>query len=308
MQPREGYWISQNLSRQQTFARAKEGKVYKAGIQTKHMKMRKETTRSGLVGKLAGFGRKAAGAAVVAGALYGGMNSQAKAEMMTYSGSPVAQASASGSEYFQYGVSSSDPNVGGFSVVAFNATYNDPSIKLGLDPNDFAVDTSIYPTDKFWVSYLTLQNEGGEVEKIWSNRTPSLQVGDKLTGKISVENRVGSAVYAPLSLDVLNYDLSGNQNGVTDILCTYEVDTDANGKVDLSGSILASDAIENYDGNLASWQQLCMPQFDHRNGAAFGTLTFEAVGVPEASSLALLASAGIAGAGVGLVSRRKRDK
>jgi hypothetical protein len=271
------------------------------------MKTRRNCGKSGLIGKLAGFGKKAAGAAVIGSALYGGINSQAKAETMAYSVTPVAQTSAAGSEYFQYGVSSSEFGVGGFSVVAVSTRYDDSSINLGFDSHDFAIDTSIYPIDKFWVTYLALENESGEKQKIWDNYTPSLQVGDKLTGEISVENRVGSAVYAPLTLDVMNLDLSGNQNGVTDILCSYEVDTDGNGWVDHTGSRLVSDAIENYDGVLGSWQQLCMPNFDHREGDSFGTLTFEAVGesVPEASTLALLASAGIAGAGIGLAGRRK---
>ena len=221
----------------------------------------------------------------------------------------ASQAKADVYEYFQYTVTqgegpTSDPDLGGFSVLVFDATYSDPSIELGADPTDLRVDTSIYPIDKFWVSYVVSGDE-----KLWINNTPTLKIGDKLIAKISIENRVGDSVYAPLTLDVLDFDLSANANGVTDILVSYEVDTNQDSFIDLTGSRLVSDAITNHDGNIASWQQLCRPGFDHRDGDAFATLTFEAVGVPEPSTLGLLACAGIMGAGLGVVGRnRKRSK
>jgi PEP-CTERM motif len=218
----------------------------------------------------------------------------------------VLPASSSKADMIQFGNQSAPgSSIGGTSNV-LDANYN---IGSGATPGydsgiDGILDTSINPNDQFFVTYFPLVDGSGDDVAVDFNKSVYPNIGDSYTARLGFEDRIGGGAYAEnfVKFDTLTLD---NPNGVTDYQYTLSVDTDLDLVRDHFESGLVSEVMATPEQSTERWNQIIVPGYTFVNNEFYGSLTLEAVGVPEPSSMVLI-GVGAGVLGFGALRRRKR--
>ena len=223
-------------------------------------------------------------------------------------------------EYIQVGISANDLTGGQLGCENPLGTYSEIQTSdnpLATNGYDIGLDHTINETfdnipggvdDTHVFSIYSPLGENQAITNVSNNYIQNFQDGETHTMHLSLRDDVGLGAYINMNIDLLGF----NVNAGTDSSYNFSIDTDGNGTLETSVTGMLSDISESgniWNGNVYVPSGLDIRNTNTSTGYShhFGKIDFNITSVPEPSILALLAGAGLTGAGLATSRRKKRQ-